>query len=386
MDYVFKNTQKSSFPKQSTYKTVFYDKLGNYPIFSVQELYQDLFVNNKSGLALITFPKEPHKEKSGEALFCFLLPNEIVNKVVKSNQKKIIETDFQEFLVKNNKGRKITTLLINLFFSEKIDSERLFVTQVQKHFIEILKPAAFSDDLKSYLKDFANNVIVPANISDKANKVFNSLLEEGTHTSLSIIIANFFVSAMIGLYPIQYDTIETESGSRNQKTYLLKNLGMEYIWMPDQISEEYIRLQEIQYYYDKGSYTEAYIKALQRLIKEQEKKDKKIDKTVHSEIYKLLGLCLLRHSEACDTSKLENEILVKAYQKLNLKHCMFENTVNTNDSLVKVRKIDGVTCLLKATLLDKENNKAHFVLFQYYREENDEQKSLVYLKTAFTQN
>ena len=88
MDYVFKNTQKSSFPKQSTYKTVFYDKLGNYPIFSVQELYQDLFVNNKSGLALITFPKEPHKEKSGEALFCFLLPNEIVNKVVKSNQKK----------------------------------------------------------------------------------------------------------------------------------------------------------------------------------------------------------------------------------------------------------------------------------------------------------
>ena len=99
-----------------------------------------------------------------------------------------------------------------------------------------------------------------------------------------------------------------------------------------------------------------------------------------------MGLCLLRHSEACDTSKLENEILVKAYQKLNLKHCMFENTVNTNDSLVKVRKIDGVTCLLKATLLDKENNKAHFVLFQYYREENDEQKSLVYLKTAFTQN
>lgn len=390
MNYGPKNGQKSGFPKQSAYKTVFYEKAGSYPSFSVQELYQDLFVSNGSGSALITFPKEPHREKNGESLFCFLLPNEIVNQIVKASKKNVIETDFQEFLVKKNKGRKITTLLINLFFSEKIDSERLFVTQVQKHFIEILRSAFFSDDLRSYLKDFANNVIVPANISEKANQAFTSLFEKGDHTSLSIIIANFFVSAMIGLHPIQYDTPDTDSGSRRQKTYILKSLGMEFVWIPEQISKDYIKLQEIQYYYDGGSYTEAYIRALHRLIKKDKDKenqeDKNIDKTVYSEIFQFLGLCLLKHPEACDPSKLDDEIPLKAYQEINLGHCLHENTVNTIDAVIKTRKSDGVACLLKATSLDKENIKVQFALFDYYREENDKEKSLKYLKTAFAQN
>lgn len=390
MDYSPKNGQKSGFPKQSAYKAVFYDKAGDYPCFSVQELYQDLFVPDNSGLDLIAFPNEPHKEKFDETLFNFLLPKEIINKVI-NGEKKVIKTDYQEFLVKKNKGRKITTLLCHIFFSEEINSEKLFVTQVQKHFIEILKSAVFSNDLEKYLEDVGDNVIVPNNSSNKiANSKFHSILEKKDHNSISIIIANFFISAMIGLHPIQYNTYETESGSRRQKTYLLNHLGMEYIWTPDQISEEYIRLQEIQYYYDNGSYTEAYIKALHRLIdeKEKEKEEKNIDKTVHSEVYRLLGLCLLCHPEVCDVSKLDNEILVKADQTLNLNHCRCwypEDTVNTIDSVLKERKSDGVTCLLKAISLDKKNNKAYFVLYEYYRKENDEQKSLKYLKKAFAQ-
>lgn len=391
MNYELKNGQKSGFPKQSAYKTVFYEEAGNYPSFSIQELYQDLFVSNSSESALISFPKEPHREKYGESLFYFLLPNEVVNQIVKLSKTNVIDSDFQEFLVKKNKGRKITTLLVNLFFSEKIDSERLFVTQVQNHFIELLKSAVFSDDLRSYLEDIGDTVIVPNNTSNKkANTQFHSILEKKDHNSMSIIIANFFVSAMIGLHPIQYDTDETESGSRRQKTYLLNHLGMEYIWTPDQISEEYIRLQEIQYYYDKGAYSEVYVKSLHRLIdeKEKEKEEKNIDKTVHSEVFRLLGLCLLRHPEVCDVSKLDNGILVKADQVLNLNHCRCwhpEDTVNTIDSVLKERKIDGVSCLLKAISLDKENNKAHFVLYEYYKEQNDGQKSLKHLITAFAQ-
>ncbi len=380
--------QKSGFPKQSAYKAVFYDKAGGYPCFSVQELYQDLFVSNNSRLALITFPNEPRKEKFDKSLFYFLLPKEIINKVIKGG-KSVIRTDYQEFLVKKNKGRKITTLLCHIFFSEEINSEKMFVTQVQKHFIEMLKSAVFSDDLEKYLEEVGDNVIVPKNISnEKANSKFHSVLEKKDHNSISIIIANFFISAMIGLHPIQYDTYETESGSRRQKTYLLNHLGMEYIWMPDQISEEYIRLQEIQYYYDKGFYTEAYIKALHRLIdeKEKEKEEKNIDKIVHSDVYRLLGLCLLRHPEACDVSKLDKEIQGKVYQILNLKHCWQENIVNTTDSVLNIRKADGVTCLLKSLLLDKENKESHFVLFEYYRNNDDKEKSLKYLKTAFAQN
>lgn len=386
-----KTKQKSGFPKQSTYKAVFYNEAGSYPCFSVQELYQDLFVPDNNGLALISFPNELHKEKSNESLFSFLLPKEIINKVTNSG-KNVINTDYQEFLVKKNKGRKLTTILCRIFFSEEINSGKLFVKQVQIHFIEILKSAVFSDDLEKYLENVGDKVIVPNNASNKkANSKFHSVLEKKDHNSISIIIANFFISAMIGLHPIQYDTYETESGSRRQKTYLLNHLGMEYIWTPDQISEEYIRLQEIQYYYDKGFYTEVYIKALHRLIdeKEKEKEEKNIDKTVHSEVYRLLGLCLLRHPETCDVSKLDKEILMKADQTLNLNHCCCwhpEDTVNTIDSVLKERKSDGVTCLLKAVSLDKENNKAHFILYEYYKEENDGQKSLKYLKKSFAQN
>lgn len=386
-----KTKQKSGFPKQSAYKAVFYNEAGSYPCFSVQELYQDLFVPDNNGVALISFPNERHKEKSNESLFSFLLPKEIINKVTNS-EKNVINTDYQEFLVKKNKGRKITTILCHIFFSEEINSEKMFVKQVQIHFTEILKSAVFSDDLEKYLENVGDKVIVPNNASNKkANSKFHSVLEKKDHNSISIIIANFFISAMIGLHPIQYDTHETESGSRRQKTYLLNHLGMEYIWTPDQISEEYIRLQEIQYYYDKGFYTEVYIKALHRLIdeKEKEKEEKNIDKTVHSEVYRLLGLCLLRHPESCDVSKLENEILVKAEQTLKLNHCCCwypEDTVNTIDSVLKERKSDGVTCLLKAVSLDKANNKAHFILYEYYKGENDKEKSLKYLTTAFAQN
>lgn len=377
--------QKSGFPKQSAYKAVFYEKAGGYPCFSVQELYRDLFVSDNSGLALITFPNEPHKEIFDESLFYFLLPKEIINKVI-NGEKNVIKSDYQEFLVKKNKGRKITTLLCHIFFSEEINSEQLFVAQVQKHFIEKLKTAVFSDDLENYLEEVGDNGIVPNNISNKkANSKFHSILENKDHNSISKIIANFFISAMIGLHPIQYETYETESGSRRQKTYLLNHLGMEYIWIPDQISEEYIRLQEIQYYYDKGLYAEAYIKALHRLIdeKEKEKEEKNIDKTVHSEIYRLLGLCLLRHPEVCDFSKLDKVIQGKVYQILNLKHCWQENTINTVDSVIKVRKADGVTCLLKSLSLDKENRESHFALFEYYRNKDDQERSLKHLISAF---
>lgn len=382
MDCEKKSGQISHFPKQSAYKAVFFDRVDSYSCFSIQEIYQDLFVSNKSGVALITFPKEIHKEKSNEALFYFLLPDVIINKVIDNGE--VHETDFQEFLIKKNKGRKITTRLIKLFFSEEIDSEKLFVAQVQKHFIEMLKPAVFSDDLSSYLKDFANNVIIPANISPKANEVFNSLLDVGDHSSLSIIIANIFVSAMIGLYPMQYETYETDSGLRFLKTYLLNHLGMEYVWMPEQIGEEYIRLQEIQYYYDKELYTQAYLKALQRLIKEnkEEKENKNINKTVHSEIYRLLGLCLLYHPEQCAPPTLDNDFLTEVYQSFNLKHYWPENIVNTAASILKIRENDGVTCLLKAISLDKENVGACFALFEYHIK-NNKKKAYKYLETVY---
>lgn len=384
MDLEMKNGQKSGFPKQSSYKEVFYNKAGNYPCFSVQELYQDLFVSNIEGLALITFPKEPHKEKSGKSLFYFLLPEEIVNKVIKSVN--VIESDFQEFLVLKNKGRKLTTCLCDMFFNEEIDSEKLFVTQMQKHFIELLKSAVFSNDLKNYLETFGDKVIVPKNNSNqKANSEFYSILKRGDHTSLSIIIANFFTSAMIGLHPIQYKA-DTASGTRRQKTYLLTPLGMEYIWTPDKVSEEYIRLLEIQYYYDQGSYAEAYIRAIHRLIDENEKDKKNIDRIIHSEIYRVLGLCLLYHPDACDVSKLNEKTQGKVFQILNLKHCWPENIINTIDSVLNIRREDGVTCLLKSISLDKENSESRFALFEHFRKKGDEEKSLKNLKTAFAQN
>ena len=106
-------------------------------------------------------------------------------------------------------------------------------------------------------------------------------------------IANVFISAMLGLYSMKYNASSEKSPGYERKrdyvfvrTYLLNKIGMEFVWVPETISNSYVKLQDALYYYECGLHEEAYARTLLWLAE--------CGNTARSQelAYHVLGACL----------------------------------------------------------------------------------------------
>ena len=113
-------------------------------------------------------------------------------------------------------------------------------------------------DFSNYLSNVGNQIIVPSKESLEANKEFNNLLSKCDDDSLKLIVANFFVSCLIGLRSMNYEKNEYTTKYPSKKTYLLSEYGMECIWRPDLITPPRERIDEARQMYKSGSYALAY--------------------------------------------------------------------------------------------------------------------------------
>lgn len=337
-----------------------------YPCFCIQNIYFDLFVDTKTDewpytrQPLINLSGNTHSRKD---LLSFILPEEFFCQIESAQQdgKLIVhDNDYKEFLLISTNNNKITRLLLNIFSNDRRNSEKIFIEKIQNHFIKTLHSADFlQPQLTNYLRSLCDDSIVPASTSTDANKAFHCLIDSMKHDSISKAIANVFISAMLGLYSMKYKSEETGRGFQFARTFLLNKLGMDFIWIPESISDSYIKLQDAQYAYTNSEYREAYA----RILKWIDKSSEYAKNMELATAYHILGACLYLHPELCRTDK---------------------TTVHNKESLVN-KRTEGVRYLEKSVGLNEINPEAHFILFEHYKND-DSECSFDHLKTAFAQN
>lgn len=349
------------------------------PYFGIKDIYMDLFTENKTSrervgreilivkkkrFPLVILPPEFMVNRNDAEIFSFLLPKKIVDAIkergaLNSNERGALKScDFQEFLLDSTNNKKITKLILSLFMENKLE----FVLSIQEHFIEMLKPASYSSNiLKDYLTAVGNYLIVPASISKDSNKCFLTLLNSGNHDDISIVIANIFISSMLGLYSMKYG----KSGRYYKKTYFLNTLGMEYVWLPEVVNNRfYEKTRQAQNAYSRGNYVDAYNIASDLLA------DKKIEQhpDLLSEAKSILGFCLYLHSDKfeaiSDTTKADHTD---------------ECTATENR---------GITYLLQSIESQDFSNKSwwkkvHYVLYHHYLKQRQVNESSIDYKTAY---
>lgn len=362
-----KSNQKSKFPKiESGKPCILRNRIGEYPIFCIQDIYYDLFVDIKTENWLP--PKPPliclsksSNIRSKKDLLSFILPSDIFAQIegVEENGKSIVlDNDYREFFFISTNNNKITKLLFNIFSNEEKDSEKNFIDKVQRHFVKILHTAEyFQPNLTEYLYHIGDKLIVPSNISKQANDVFHNLIDTKDHDSIARAIANIFISAMLGLYSMKYSS-ESKRGYSYSRTYLLNRLGMEFIWLPESISSSYIKLEDTQAAYNNGEYTIAY-RQVHKWIDENASHAKSEEL---SKAYKIIGLCLYHHPKEC-----------------------ISNDSTTINIKLDERISRGINFLEKCIATGIAEPEVHYLLFEYYEDSN---RTLAYelLHAAFEQN
>lgn len=352
----------------------------NLHYFGIKDIYMDLFTESKTSRErvgneiiitkkvrspLVTLPAEYMVDRNDAEILSFLLPQEVIDTIKKEESLK--SHDFQEFLLESTNNKKITKLMLSLFMENKLK----FVLSIQKHFIEILKTASYSSNiLKDYLTAVGNYLIVPVSVSKEANQCFHKLLNSANHDDISVIIANIFISAMLGLYSTKYG-----NSRYYKKTYFLNNLGMEYVWLPEVVNNRfYEKTCKAHNSYSKGDYVEAYETAYELLS------DKNINKhpDLLSKIKSILGFCLYLHSEKC------KPIFNKT----------FTNLIETGQSIEEC----GVSFLAQSIESYNFSNKswwkkANYVLYHHHLKlgkinssSKDNETAYRYLLTAFEFN
>ena len=275
-----RRTQLSDFPKCEPGKPeIFFERVGSYPCFCINDIYLELFAGSKKKAgasvdsARICFPRNPHIIKKGKELLAFLLPPSLFERIestTKDEKKYVKDYDYKEFFLKSSNNNKITRLLFSMFSTLERDSEKSFIESIQTHFIQILKVASFQQpQLKSFLCSLVDNSIAPLKHSPAANKAFHTLIDSEEHDATSKAIANVFISAMLGLYSMKYNASAEKALGYDRKrdylfirTYLLNKVGMEFIWTPEIISKNYVKLQDVLYSYECEVYEKAYATAL----------------------------------------------------------------------------------------------------------------------------
>lgn len=345
---------------------IYWDSAKKLHYFGIKDIYMDLFTESKTSkkrdgcdivsmkkarFPLITLPSDLMLDRNDAEILSFLLPKEIASNI---NEKETLKShDFQEFLLESTNNKKITNIILSLFMQNKLQ----FVLSIQRHFVEMLKSASYSNtNLILYLTAVCNYLIVPANISKESNAHFHALLNSNNHDDISIVIANIFISSMLGLYSIKYGV----SGRFYRKTYFLNALGMEYIWIPEVVNNRfYEKIRHAHNAYSNGNYVDAYNIASNLLT------DKKIGQysDLLLEAKSILGFCLCLHPDKCKS--LFNKTQVSHTDECNL----MEN--------------HGVTFLLQSIENQNYSNKswwkkAHYVLYHHYlklRQTNDDYKT-----------
>ncbi len=201
-----------------------------YKCFCLNDLLEDLFCKKADRPPLTGSEILPKGKK--ERLE-FLMPLGMLYQIreeKKDGEPYITEegrnNDYVWFFRPSGENKKITGLIHEMFKKGRKE----FLIEVRKHIVSNFSAVDFSanPNLKEYLLCIGDNIIVPKQESVPANGAFRALLDIGDHASLSTIIANFLISALLGLGPVQ-----DESNGSFCKTYLLNGLGMEYIWRPD---------------------------------------------------------------------------------------------------------------------------------------------------------
>jgi len=334
-----------------------------YKTFSLGDLFDDLFkTKNHTPLIVLTDNPIDYKTKDYKLMMDLILPSDLVDRILQYKNKKgqlyILRVgnnnDFKWSFILSGENHKIFNL-IHEFFSQTNGKE--FISCIQQHIIKLLSTAEMSDieTLKSYLESIGNNLIVPFQESSHANTAFKNLYQIGDKYSISLIIANFFISALLGLFPLNHDGQD----KTYFKAYVLNALGMEYIWTPEIITTSYEKLQDIILMYRRGEYRAVYLQICQWLT-ENEGSVSDSEKVL---AYQIVGTCLVQHPDGC-----------------NLDIPSFNN-----DELLKKRRSVGAEYLEKSLSLGNSSSEIHYVLYEYYSDD-DIKKSSLHLTEAFIAN
>ena len=385
-----KTSQQSGFPKREPGKPgIFYGQQALYPCFCINDIYRDLFTGSKAkagvivNSAIICFPNNPHITKKGRELLAFLLPPALIEKiksVTKNGEPYVKAYDYKEYFIRSTNNNKIARVLFSLFSTSERDSEKKCIEAIQTHFIQMLKNASFQQpQLNNYLCSLVDGYIAPSKKSPESNKAFHTLVDSGEHDSISKAIANVFISAMLGLYSMKYGTGADKSQGYYVRTYLLNKVGMEYIWIPETISNSYVKLQDALYFYESGLYADSFKKTITWL---NECGSKARGQELASAYY-ILGACLFLYSDCCNL----DSITKKNHKKLQsyLPPILWEDTsaVFSNKTRERMRSA-GIVLLEKSISMDCSISEAFYILYSHYAGKN-EQKALAYLSVAFDQ-
>ena len=324
-----------------------------YKCFCLNNLLDDLFCQKAGRLPLIGTGILPKGDK--ERLEFFMPPDMLcqIREEKKDGEPYITEegknNDYVWFFRPSGENKKIIGLIHKMFAT----SGKKFIFEVQKHIVGRFSAVDFSGNakLKGYLISIGDNIIVPKQESAPANEALHALLDIGDHASLSLIVANFLLSALLGLGPVQKDSISKSFC----KTYLLNGLGMEYIWSPDLVSTPYEELHSIQQSYINGDYRAAY-QQINNWISDYESSATQKNLT---SAYQILGTCLCRHPEKCNLG----------------------DSAAVSKTTLKNRQAKGAAYLEKCLSAGEDSPKVHFILYEYYSG-RDSKKAAAHLMEA----
>ena len=366
---------------------------GGYYCFSISDLYKDLFIGKKETVEPLV--KGSNFPKNHRGILAFLLPSDMFEEIdqndnIKEEKHNDNYAGFFQFSVNDNKLRD---LLFKMMSDRGWDS---FIDSIRAHIIGELDK--MDDDfsknavLKQYLDDVGNKKIVPyhddvgnkkiipSEQSRDANEKFKALLKKSDRASISLIIANFFISCLIGLRSMNYSKKTTPEKGENQtkeknsnkppkkegedqtkekkkknpskKTYLLSEFGMECIWRPDLITPPRERLDEARQAYKCGNYISA-CNLVEQWLDEFKEESSSEELSI---AYKIFGLSLY-------------------------------NLTSSDNKKYRNRQAEGIEYLEKSVKKGNNDPFVYYFLYDYFKDDDDrKQKTENYLKTAFEQN
>lgn len=317
-----------------------------------KDRHGDIVITKNAKLPLAFLPDYDQYFSKNENYLSFLLPKRYLDKIISDD---LLPNDYLEFLLETKRLNKITNRILSMFQQDR----NTFVDETRRHMINNLKSADYSNPcLIPYLYTVGYYIIVPHEVSSESNNSFMHTLEKNSHEDISTIIANFFISSMLGLYNINFVKTSSDDSRYTRKVYLLNDWGMRYIWMSIPITPSYEALNKIQSYYQLGHYKEAY-EQLGEWLKDY---NSNAESTELALAYQLLGSCMFLHpSECCSIEKMENET-----------------------------KANGAANLQKCIETEKASSEVYYLLYQYYTDsacrEYNHEKALENLRKAFTLN
>lgn len=329
-----------------------------YKCFSIQDLFKDLFLGDSDTKPILSTVEMSRDKKE---LLSFILPIDILMQISAWKTTKgdcyITEdgpnNDYKGFFLSSVNNNKIISILHKIFSN---NGSKTFIEKVREHIINNLLTIDLLDNptLMDYLKSVGQDTIVPSKVSSLSNKAFCELLVTRNHHSISIIIANFFISALLGLRSVKFPNSKKDY----RKAYLLNGLGMEYIWRPDLITTSYEKLQNIKQLYDFGEYKTAY----QQINVWLEDYVSLVGSEELANAYQLIGLCMYKHPTGCISASKSNFLSEKELESIEQK---------------------GITFLEKCIAITEPVPEVHYLLFEYYKN-LDRKKAQKYLNKAFT--